>query len=432
MTETLIVVLEGRPAGVLTRASGGRLEFEYADEYRGAGDVTPLSVSMPIPIKTHPHEVVSPWLWNLLPDNERVLDRWGREFQVSPSSAFALLATPVGHDCAGAVQFVAPDELETVLARPGAVDWFEDDEGIAQRLRDLRQDSTTWLGREFTGQFSLAGAQAKPALLFEDGRWGVPKGAEPTSHILKPAVEGLVDQDLNEHLCLDAAHQAGLTTAETRVQPFADESAIVVTRYDRSEDNGTRLRVHQEDLCQALSLPPGSKYQNDGGPGPADVVRLFRDVMAPRAAEDAVSRFLDALAWNWIIAGPDAHAKNYSLLLSGSDVRLAPMYDVASALPYDIHERKLQLAMKLGGDYRMWPWANRWPAALRELDVDIEAGMARVGELVDRAPDAFSEAAAADDVKALDRRLPARLVDAVAERAARCAESLEEPEPTSN
>ena len=47
-----------------------------------------------------------------------------------------------------------------------------------------------------------------------------------------------------------------------------------------------------------------------------------------------VRRFADALAWNWIIGGTDAHAKNYSLLLSGSDVRLAPLYDIASALPY--------------------------------------------------------------------------------------------------
>jgi len=51
---------------------------------------------------------------------------------------------------------------------------------------------------------------------------------------------------------------------------------------------------------------------------------------------------IDALAWNWLIAGTDAHAKNYSLLLAGNDVRLAPLYDVASALPYGMHERTLR------------------------------------------------------------------------------------------
>ena len=79
------------------------------------------------------------------------------------------------------------------------------------------EDSTAWLGRSFTGQFSLAGAQAKTALLFKDGRWGVPSGSTPTTHILKPAVAGLDDHDLNEHLCLDAARLAGLVAVRTNV-----------------------------------------------------------------------------------------------------------------------------------------------------------------------------------------------------------------------
>ena len=69
---------------------------------------------------------------------------------------------------------------------PALALWLTEDE-VAQRLRDLREDSTAWLGRSFTGQFSLAGAQAKTALLLEDGRWAVPSGALATTHILKPA-----------------------------------------------------------------------------------------------------------------------------------------------------------------------------------------------------------------------------------------------------
>jgi serine/threonine-protein kinase HipA len=68
--------------------------------------------------------------------------------------------------------------------------------------------------------------------------------------------------------------------------------------------------------------------------------------MSPRVADQTLARFFDALAWNWLIAGTDAHAKNYSLLLAGGQVRLAPLYDIASALPYE-HERGLRFAMKL-------------------------------------------------------------------------------------
>ena len=133
------------------------------------------------------------------------------------------------------------------------------------------------------------------------------------------------------------------------------------------------LRVHQEDLCQALGLPPDRKYQRDEGPTPAQIARLLRDSMPPSVAEDAVWRFADALAWNWLIAGTDAHAKNYSLLLSADQVRLAPLYDVASALPYGTDEHKLRLAMKIGKSYAVYPRRNYWPAAAADLDLDADA-----------------------------------------------------------
>lgn len=52
------------------------------------------------------------------------------------------------------------------------------------------------------GRFSLAGAQAKTALHFSDGRWGVPRGRTPTTHILKPPIPGFPGHCENEHLCL--------------------------------------------------------------------------------------------------------------------------------------------------------------------------------------------------------------------------------------
>jgi serine/threonine-protein kinase HipA len=104
-----------------------------------------LSLSMPVQVRSHPDGVVTPWLWGLLPDNEAVLRRWAREFHASAASPFSMLATPVGEDCAGAVRFATPDELDRVLARPGDVTWL-DERGVATRLRELQQDATAWLG----------------------------------------------------------------------------------------------------------------------------------------------------------------------------------------------------------------------------------------------------------------------------------------------
>lgn len=426
MTDTLTVILDDAIAGTLTRLPGGRLRFDYDDGYREKATPTPLSLSMPIQVRSHPDHVVTPWLWGLLPDNDAVLSRWAREFHASASSPFSMLATPIGHDCAGAVRFATPDEVDEVIARPGNVTWLSDDD-IARRLRELREDATAWLGREFTGQFSLAGAQAKTALLQEGGRWGVPSGSRATSHILKPAVAGLDDHDLNEHLCLDAARRAGLVVARTRVAQFVDETAIVVERYDRRSLDGRLLRVHQEDLCQALGVPPSRKYQNEGGPSPKDVAELLRAAMPSRVADEALWRFVDALAWNWLIAGTDAHAKNYSVLLAAGQVRLAPLYDVASALPYDIHEKKLRFAMKIGGDYRVFPYHNTWPRAAQDFGLDPERVLERVADLAARAPDAVADAASAPEVKSLKRKLPTRLLDLVTQRVERCVAVMRAP-----
>lgn len=419
MTDSLVVILDDAVAGTVARLPNARLRFEYDDAYRQRPGATPLSLSMPTQIRTHTEQVVTPWLWGLLPDNDAVLGRWARQFHVSASSPFALLGTPVGEDCAGAVRFSPPDRVERVLDRSGDVTWLSEDD-VATRLRDLKEDSTSWLGRLFTGQFSLAGAQAKTALLYQEGRWGEPSGAAATTHILKPAVVGFDDHDLNEHLCLDAARRAGLVVAKTRIMRFGDETAVVVDRYDRRLTDGGVLRVHQEDLCQALSVYPARKYQNEGGPGPSDIVRLFHDVMPPRNAADATMRFADALVWNWLIAGTDAHAKNYSVLLAGEQVRLAPLYDIASALPYGQNEKKLRMAMKIGGDYSVFPMRNTWPKAAAELGLDADALVTRVRELASAVPGAFADAATSEEVRALSRKGPAKLVDLVAKRAARC------------
>ena len=418
------MVIGGVAAGTLTRLPNARLRLEYNEPYRQRVDPTSLSLSMPVAVRAHTddrrRQPVTNYLWGLLPDNEHVLDRWARHYQVSASSPFALLGTPIGEDCAGAVSFCHADDLERVLARPGMVNWLSEAE-VAGRLRDLRRDATAWLGRTFSGQFSLAGAQAKTALLYRDGRWGLPSGAMATTHILKPAVLGLDDHDLNEHLCLEAARRAGLLAVRSRIELFEDQTAVVVERYDRRIIGEEVVRIHQEDLCQALGIPPGAKYQNQGGPTPGAIAALFRRSMPPVAAADAVARFGDALIWNWLIAGTDAHAKNYSLLLSGPEIRLAPLYDIASALPYGTHEKKLRLAMKVGDEYAVDPQRNTWPRAAAELGLDADRLVMRVRELAAAAPAAFADAAASAEVVALGRPTPAKLVDLVGERARRCA-----------
>lgn len=426
MTDSLAVLIGSETAGTITRLAGGRLEFRYEPGYVSRDEATPLSVSMPVSSAVYPDQAITPWLWGLLPDDPAVIARWARHYDLTRSSPFTLMATPIGADCAGAVQFARPDDLQRVRSRPGTVTWLSE-EDVAERLENLRVNPANWLGATFEGRFSLAGAQAKTALVYQEGRWGIPSGAMPTTHILKPAIPGLADHDLNEHLCLSAARRAGMVTAATALAHFGDETAIVIGRYDRYRDGDRLIRVHQEDLCQALGVAPTKKYQNEGGPAPRDIAAALRRVIPGPGSEQAVRRFADALIWNWLVGGTDGHAKNYSLLLQGAAAMLAPLYDIASALPYGDHEKALRLAMKIGGDYRLDWYRNRWPACARELALDPDELMARVRELVEIAPDAFAEESKDPDVADLGSSLPARLTDLIADRCRRCEQALDFP-----
>ena len=153
MAVVLAAVLEGRPIGEVERQPNGTLRFNYAHEYGTEASDTPLSVSMSTRDRVHGDVRITPWLWGLLPDNGDVLGRWGRQFSVSVSSPYPLLSTPVGHDCAGAVQFCRPDAVDRLLAQPGDLTEMSEAD-VALRLRTLRADSTAWLGPGFTGQFS--------------------------------------------------------------------------------------------------------------------------------------------------------------------------------------------------------------------------------------------------------------------------------------
>ncbi len=240
-SDTLAVLLEGKRIGNVERLASGAVRLRYDEGYPDDPRATPLSVSMPSAEEMHGDSRVTPWLWGLLPDNADVLVRWGRDFGVSVASPFPLLGTQLGHDCAGAVQFCAPDVADDLVSRPGDITWLTEAE-IASRLRTLRADSTSWLGPGFTGQFSLGAAQAETALHEAPdtsvadrdhggrGRWGVPSGSVPTTHILKPAVAGFEAQNINEHLCLAAARDLGLSATRTWIETFEDESAIVVER----------------------------------------------------------------------------------------------------------------------------------------------------------------------------------------------------------
>jgi serine/threonine-protein kinase HipA len=416
----LIVVLNDAIVGVCEMDAAGRQHFAYVPEWSGRADAIPVSLSLPLDATTHEPELVSAVLWGLLPDNEHVLQRWATHFQVSARNPLALLSH-VGEDCAGALQFVRENRLARVISGENdAVDWL-DQANVARRLRSLRRDASASRRPEDLGQFSLAGAQAKTALLFENGRWGVPSGRIPTTHILKPPSGEYDGYAENEHFCLRLAAELGLPVCNSEILRFEDQVAICVERYDRVHRNGRWWRVHQEDMCQALGVPPQKKYQNHGGPGVDDIAGLLFE-HSGNIEKDAANFFL-SLVFNGLIAGTDAHAKNYSMLLGGGgDARLAPLYDLSSALPYRnrLPHRKLKMAMRIGGRYRWWEIRpSDWKTVGEALDFSEDEVRGFVTGMATVLPEMASQVARYMTAQGAGHRVLACLVDEIVASCAR-------------
>lgn len=346
----LDVYIDERFSGVLARARDRSITFEYDEQYAEDPDSTALSLSMPKSRLVHRDDLAGSWLANLLPDSEKKLERIAASVGIRSIQPFDLLAR-IGHDVAGAVQ-VFP-QGKTPQDDPGLVERTESH--IAEELRGLRADPD-YVPNEF-GRWSLAGQQGKIALVLSGERWYAPTGTAASTHILKIGPDGIVDGDLAEFVTLRAAHFCGIRAPFAELHRFDDQLAVVVERYDRRTEPsrvtpGTRAtrvrRIHQEDMCQVLGVRPGLKYQADGGPSAREIADALW-LLPARSREVSVQRFAQLLIFNALTYSPDAHAKNYSVLLQGSEVTFAPAYDLMSnAARLDLKETRheTKLAMK--------------------------------------------------------------------------------------
>lgn len=343
----LCVLLDGEAVGRLRRDRRGRLSFAYDRHYAQAPTRGPLSLSMPVGAEPYGDEPASRWVASLLPDRPETLARWRSAH--GAVDAFELLATPVGHDCAGAVQFCRLDRLDEVRERPGRL---LTDQEMGRRVAALARGSTDWDIDDVEPCYSLSGFQHKMALRRFGRRWALPQGASPSTHILKPRHRDAGGPAVVEHLCADAARIAGLDAAATTVEFYDEHPVTVVERFDRTSDASGRRRIHQEDMCQALGRDGQKRHEHTGGPGMAQIADLLRS--HSHDPDTDVRKFADGLLWALVTVNRDAHARNYSVMLAGT-VRLAPLYDLQSSLPYaDPKLGKREMAMRYGSGFTVY------------------------------------------------------------------------------
>jgi serine/threonine-protein kinase HipA len=363
ITADLHLFMNGQRVGCLTRTAVGQLRFEYHGEWLQSEMRRPLSLSMPLSQRVYIGDVVENFFENLLPDSQPIRSRIQSRFSAKSNRCFDLL-WHVGRDCVGALQLLPEDVASIDVRHIDAVELTESE--IADILRNY---DTMPLGMKGDDDFriSIAGAQEKTALLRLNDQWYRPLGVTPTSHIFKLPIGKIIHSGMdltdsveNEWLCHLILKAYGIPVADAEIALFEDVKVLIVKRFDRrwADDRSWLIRLPQEDMCQALNIPPALKYESDGGPGMERIMTLL--LGSANALADR-HLFLKIQVLFWLLGAIDGHAKNFSIvLLPGGSYQLAPIYDVMSAYPLlakrQVEPQKMKMAMAVRGKSSHYHW----------------------------------------------------------------------------
>lgn len=342
----LAVFLGAESQGTIERRGPSRYRFAYSPQALSRGDgAPPLSFSLPLQEKAFTPSQSAPFFDGLLPEGP-VRTAIAQALRLGEEDGFGLLEA-LGADCAGAV-VVLPEGRQ-----PGA------NEGEA--VRPLTESELEVLVEELPRhplgvsaepggvRLSLGGVQQKLVLTRSpSGQFGQPLGGAPSTCLLKPDYGQYEDLATNEAFCMRVAAAAGLDVAATEVIRVGSTPCLYVERFDRSVDEeGRVVRLHQEDMCQALGIRPAAKYEENDGPSVAMIVGLLRSRGGDRAALD-INAFVKSVLLDFLLGNSDAHGKNFALLHDPrGGTRLAPLYDVVSTVAYP--ELTDRMAMRIGG-----------------------------------------------------------------------------------
>jgi serine/threonine-protein kinase HipA len=363
-SRSLHIWANGRHVGEWAIPSRRGSELRYDPRWVTSREGRPLSLSLPFNIDGQPQrgDHVEFFFDNLLPDNDAIRRRIRERFHTTSSDAFDLLAA-IGRDCVGAVQLLPEDtkpEINTTISATPL-----DDSAIEQLLRATVSGNPFRAEGDDEFRISIAGAHEKTALTRHNGRWCMPHGSTPTTHIVKlplgqvgPRQMDLRTSVENEWLCGQILHHFAVPVAKSEIHAFGATRVLIVERFDRvlHSSGSYWLRLPQEDFCQATGRPASRKYESDGGPGLVEIARILQ---GSEARDQDLETLFTAQLLFWMLAAIDGHAKNFSVrLLAGGRYQLTPIYDVLSAWPIvgtrhdQMHIKKLKLAMALHGRNR--------------------------------------------------------------------------------
>ena len=348
-----------------------RMHFQYHAHYM-AQQLPPLSVAMPVREEPWPDAISFPFFENLLPEG-RVRQLLATRLQTANNN-FTRLLHETGGEVAGAISIVLHSEEVAKPITSNALPPALSEKELGAVLKQI--ETQPFLQGNNTGmRLSLAGAQNKLPVVI-DAQNGIHLPNNQTStHIIKPPSAQFPSLVENEFFCMRAAAKAGLQVPKVALQNFitADgqqQDCYVIERYDRLTNQGKTLRLHQEDMCQVLSVPSPQKYVLDGGPTFAQVFAMLRKYSRPAAIHQ--QELIRRILFNMLVGNQDAHGKNFALLHTENGIALAPAYDIVSTAIYPGLQDKF--AMPVG---HAWCVAELDKSAMDEFQTETKINLRR-------------------------------------------------------
>ena len=355
MAKALSVRLKGEEVGIL-RLVNGKMEFIYNPNAKH-----PLSMSLPIQQGPHKEKLCRAFFGGLLPENPNMRDLLAKKYKININDDFKLLEA-IGRDCAGAISFHPIEEKITGESFYELQGTILSDKQLKQHIEELPYKP--YLGN----RLSLAGAQEKTAVCLIDGKIALPIDDSPTTHILKTSLPKYIQTIQNEYICMKAATEIGIETANVEIRNVDGLEFLLVERFDRctvqNDDKFVIERLLQEDFAQALGVQSRDKYNVTF----KDCVKVLNYTSSPAIAK---SEFVKRVIFNYLIGNADAHSKNFSIYWKTEDnISLTPAYDILCSTIYDCDQR---IAMKIGkAKFYNDVTDKDWEIFAKELDVSYK------------------------------------------------------------
>ena len=176
----LFVIYRTELVGELTITKEQRYQFQYTDSWLNNPEAFALSCSLPLQADAYSQPLSYAYFSNLIPEGD-LRHKIANVLGISEKNDFALLET-IGGEVAGAIRL-----LGTLPNANDTSPQLQRDLSENQLAKIIKQlDARPFLVAEEGLRLSLAGAQNKLPVIYQNKRFALPLAQTASTHILKP------------------------------------------------------------------------------------------------------------------------------------------------------------------------------------------------------------------------------------------------------